>query len=86
MTILELAETVREAVISLTNGQVRPEVGVVRTGQPPQFTPEDKDKIEINVSRAFDFLGLEKLSSPTEAIRGIVENRLASRHSFDSLA
>lgn len=86
MTILELAETVAETVLSITNGQIKPEITVVRTGQAPQFAPEDKDKIEINVSRALDFLGLKKLTSPAEAIREIIEKRITSLHSVDSLA
>jgi UDP-glucose 4-epimerase len=81
MTILELAQTIRNTVIGLTNGQLAPEVSVVRTGQPPLFRPEDKNKIKVDISRLFDFLGLENLLSPAEGIKSIIENRLVRMRS-----
>lgn len=77
-TILELAETVKNTVIAMTGGQTKPEVEVVRTGKTLLFRPEDKSMIRIDVSRVNDFLGIDKLASPEEAIRSIIQCRLDS--------
>lgn len=75
ITILELAEIVKESIIERTGGKVRPKIEIVDNGIPPLFTEEDKNRIKVDLSKAKKLLGLEKLKSPMESIREIVKLR-----------
>ncbi len=77
MTILELAEIVKDSVIKHSNGEIEPEMEIVDKGQPVLFKPEDKKLIEVDVSRAKSFLELENMTNPKETIGKIIEERLA---------
>jgi len=74
ITILELAEMVRDAAIKCSNGKIRPEIEVVDKGQPVLFTPEDKELIKIDVSKVKSFLGLERMTNPKETIEKLVQD------------
>lgn len=76
ITILELAEMVRDAVIKYSGSKIRPEVEVVERGEPIMFTPEDKELIRVDISRVMDFLDLEELINPKESIDRLVRERL----------
>lgn len=72
MTILELAEIVRDAIVKYCDGRIGPEIEVVDTGQPSVFSEEDKKLIRVDVSKALNFLGLGRLKSPKESIEELV--------------
>lgn len=75
ITILELAETVRKAIIECTRGKVKPVVQILEKGIPPLFNEDDKRKIEVSVEKATRFLRLKKLRSPEESLMDIVKSR-----------
>lgn len=75
VTILELAEIVRDVVLKHSEGRTEPEVKIVDMGHPILFKSEDKDLIKVDVSRVRSFLGLEKLTSPEEIVERIVKAR-----------
>jgi UDP-glucose 4-epimerase len=75
ITILELAEMVRNAIIKYTNGKVNPKIEVVDQGKPMLFTEEDKSKIKVDITKAKS-LGVEKLTHPRESIEHIVIKRI----------
>ena len=75
VTILELAEIVRDAIIEYTNGRIQPPIEIVDKGIPPLFSIEDKEKIKVDMSKAKEFLGLTKLINPRESIKRIVRYR-----------
>lgn len=75
VTILELAEIVRESIIECTSGKVRPKIEIVDKNIPPIFAEEDKNLIGVDLKKAKKLLGLEKLKSPRESIREIVKLR-----------
>jgi len=75
-TILELAEIVKQSVMKCTNGRMKPEFRIVKTGQPSLFTPQDKQQIRVDITKAKEFLGLERLASPSESIDRIVSSRV----------
>ncbi|MGD0423864.1 MAG: NAD(P)-dependent oxidoreductase [Candidatus Bathyarchaeia archaeon] len=77
MTILDLAMTVKRSVTKVSKGKIRPEVKIVKTKQKSAFSSRDKQLIRVNVSKVREFLGLKKLTSPSEAIEEIVKLRLA---------
>jgi len=84
ITILELAEIVRDAIIDYTNGKIQPPIEIVDKDIPPLFSAEDKKKIKVDISRARKFLGLTKLINPRDSIKRIVRYRaekLKSRNS-----
>jgi UDP-glucose 4-epimerase len=75
ITILELARIVRESIVEISSGKVRPKIEIVDNGIPPLFAEEDKNRIKVDLSRAKKLLGLEKLKSLRESIREIVKLR-----------
>lgn len=75
ITILELAEIVRDSVAKFTDEKMKPEIKITDTGSPILFTEEDKNQIRVDLKKAREFLGLEKLKSPKESIQEIVELR-----------
>ena len=79
MTILELAEAVRDSVATCTAGRVKPEIRIVSTGQRSHFTADDKRHIRVDGAKARTFLELDGLTDPREAIEKIVRQRLAAK-------
>ena len=79
ITILELAEIVRDAIVKYSGGRIEPEIEVVDAGQPSMFSKEDIDLIRVDVSKALSFLGLVRLKNPEVSIEEIVEARIKER-------
>lgn len=75
ITILELAETVRDAVVKHSHGKIRPEIQIVDKGQPILFKPEDKDLMKVNVSRVKSLLGLKRLTDTRRTIEELVKEK-----------
>ena len=59
VTIIELAEIVREAIAKYSEGGIHPEINVVDTGQPSMFNENDKKLIKVDVSKAINFFDQE---------------------------
>jgi len=78
ITIMELAEIVREAIIKCTGGKVKPPIEIIDQGKPLLYNKEGKGRIRVDVTKAQKMLGLEKLTSPRESIEKIIKNRLDS--------
>lgn len=76
LTILELAEIIRDCIIESTGGKVRPKIEIVDKGDPSPFTNKDKDYIKVDIEKARKLFGLEKLKSPRDSIREIVKLRV----------
>lgn len=76
VTILELAEIVRGAIVKYSDGRIEPEIEVVDSGQPTMFSEEDKELVRVDVSKALNFLGLGRLKSPKESIEELVKSRV----------
>ena len=75
ITILELAEIVREAIIKYC--KIRPRIEIIDLGIKSLFTKNDKKKFKVDISKCKSFLGLTKLKSPKESIEHIVKARLS---------
>jgi UDP-glucose 4-epimerase len=78
VTILELAEMVRDVVAELTGGRVVPRIEVVDQGLPSLFDLDAKRRFRVDVSKTLSFLGLDRLTSPRESIERIVKWKLSS--------
>jgi nucleoside-diphosphate-sugar epimerase len=75
ITILELAELVKESITKCSGGKVKPKIEIIDNNVPLTFTQEDKNRLKIDVNKAKQLLGLEKLNSPKESILEIVKSR-----------
>ena len=76
ITILELAQIVRDTVTKLTNGKIRPSIKIVDNGLPMLFQEEDKYRLKIDLTKAKQLLDLERLDSPADSIQRIVRSEL----------
>ncbi|KON31404.1 hypothetical protein AC478_02835 [miscellaneous Crenarchaeota group-1 archaeon SG8-32-3] len=79
ITIIELAEIVREAIAKYSKGEIHPEITVVDSGQPSMFNENDKMLIKVDVSKALNFLEIDRLKSPKESIEEIVRSKISLR-------
>jgi UDP-glucose 4-epimerase len=78
ITILELAEIVKNAIAKLTNENIVPRIEIVDQGLEPLFQENDKLRFKVDVGKSFKVLGMNKLTHPREAIERIVRYRLQS--------
>jgi len=76
ITILELAETVKEAIIKHTKGRIVPEIEIVDKNLPILFGPDEKYELSVDISKTLGFFGIEGLKSPREIIFDIVDKRI----------
>jgi UDP-glucose 4-epimerase len=84
ITILELAEIVRDTIAKLTNGEIVPKIEIVDQGLQPLFTEDSKYKFKVDISKTIKFLGIEKLIEPRKSIEDLVRIRLQRRMSCSS--
>ena len=82
VTIIELAKIIRGKVIKLTKGKITPRINVVDKGIESVYSAKDKNLFRVDVSRAREFLGLDKLIHPEESIDRILRARIASNRLF----
>ena len=75
ITILQLAEAIRDCIVECTNGSVTPTLEIVDKGLPPIFREEDKSKILVNIAKAKSLLGIDNLRSPRESLMDIISKR-----------
>jgi len=78
ITILELAEIVKNAIAKLTNGDVVPRIEIVDQGVEPLFQENDKLRFKVDISKSLKLLEMNKLTHPKESIERIIRNRLSS--------
>ena len=78
ITILELAEMTRDAIIKYSNGEIKPRIEIVDTGQPILFAPKGKDLMKVDVSKAKSLLGIERPRNPTETVEKLIKEKITS--------
>jgi nucleoside-diphosphate-sugar epimerase len=76
ITVLELAEKVRELVIKITNGKIKPEIKIVDTGRQSFFGVEDKKMMKFDISKARDLMELVNMVSPNKSLENVIRKRL----------
>jgi nucleoside-diphosphate-sugar epimerase len=77
ITILELAEIVKNSIAKLTSGNIVPRIEIVDQGIKPLFQEDDKLIFSVDVSKSFKVLGINKLTHPQEAIERIIRFSLS---------
>ena len=75
VTILELAETIKEAITHHTQGKVTPTIEIVDEGLPTLFSPNEKHTLNVDITKTMNFFGIKKLKNPKETLFEIVKKR-----------
>ena len=76
ITILELAQYIRDSIVEMTNGRVRPEIEIVDKGMPLLFTENDIKNIKINIDKVKSFLEIDQLTNPKDSIKAIIRSKI----------
>ena len=74
ITILELAEMIRDATIRHSKGKIKPKIEIIDQGLPTLFTEKDKDVIKVDMTKAKQFFGIKRMTNPKETIRKLVQD------------
>ena len=80
ITILEIAEIIRDAIIDVTNGKQNPPLKIKNTHPPILFSEEDKRLIKVDISKTADSLGIKALRTPKESAKAIVKKTFLKKH------
>jgi len=76
ITVIELANIVRDKIVNCSLGKILPEIKVIDAGHRVVYTSDDKKTIRVDTGKAKDFLGMSELNSPEQAIDRIVKARM----------
>jgi UDP-glucose 4-epimerase len=76
LNILDLTRLIRDIIVRLTKGRVKPRIEITDAHKPTLFTPKDKEMIKVDVSKLQKLIGLRRLTSPKESLELIVQNRM----------
>jgi len=79
ITILELAETIKETITQHTQGKISPEIKTVDKGLPILFDPNEKQTLNVDITNTINFFGIKKLKNPKETIFEIVKKKQIKR-------
>jgi len=77
ITILRLAEIVKNCITNFSHGKFTPRIEIVDKGLPILFGNKDVKKIKVDISKARNYLGMRKLCSPQESINRIIRTKLS---------
>lgn len=78
ITIADLAELTKEAIVNESKGRITPEIQIIDDGRPMAFNKADKTLMKVDTSKALRFLGISELKSPRESIECLVKSRINS--------
>jgi len=76
ITVIELAELIKKIVEEETNKKISPEINVINSEKLQLYTPDDKNKIKVDISKATKEIELKNLQSPQDSLRRIIKNRI----------
>jgi len=75
VTILELSTIVRDTIVKVSEGKIRPNIKIIDRGFPVIFTKESKEKIRVDISKAEKILDM-KMTDPQQSIERIIKKRM----------
>jgi UDP-glucose 4-epimerase len=79
ITIIDMAGEVRDSVVKLSNGTIKPEIEVIDNGVSDSHMQDAKKLIRADVTKALALLGSRGLTRPSESIDRIVATYLQKR-------
>jgi len=77
ITIYELAEIVRDAVIKYSLEKIIPQIQVVNTGQEMTYEKNENPILTADMQKALRLLNLKGFKHPRESIEQLVKNRMS---------
>jgi len=75
ITIIELAQIVKDEVRKYSRNRIKPQIKIVETGKPNLYSPKDKERLKVDLTRAKEFLGIKKMTSPEQSIAQIIKKK-----------
>jgi len=75
ITILDLANIVKDSVATNSNGKILPEIQIIDKGIEQLGAPDDKDKISMDISKITSLLKLSDIKNPKTVIDDLVKKR-----------
>jgi len=75
---LELTKTIKEAITQHTQGKVTPTIEIVDKGLPTLFNPNEKQTLNVDITKTMNFFEIKKLKNPKETIFEIVNKRITA--------
>lgn len=79
ITILDLANIIKDSIIEITDGEIKPKIEILDKGMSLLFSEDDKLNINVNLNKLIKFLKMNQLKSPYESIREIIKSRLCKK-------
>ena len=79
ISILDLANIVSETFNEQTNGKIHPEISIVDKGIPESGNPNDKDSLELDVSKIKNILKLDMKNNYFFLLRKINDEKIVSK-------
>lgn len=76
VTIIELANMVKDNIVELTGGRIEPRINVIDTGEPILYDASDKEKMKVDVTKVSEFLEMKRLIDPRLSIRELVREAI----------
>lgn len=80
ITIYELAQIVKAAVVKYSCGEIVPQIEVVDTGQEMTYERNEKVMLTADMQKALKLLDLKSFKHPRESIEQLVRNRISTSH------
>jgi nucleoside-diphosphate-sugar epimerase len=77
ITILQLAETIKDCVAKCSEGRISPTIEIIDTGQQESSSSAESKLTRLDLQKASKFLGVSRLKSPKKAIERLVRMRMA---------
>jgi len=77
ITILDLAQIIKEAITQQTQGKIIPTIEIVDKRLPILFSPNERETLNVDIRKTKNFFGIKKLKSPKETIYEIVREKTA---------
>lgn len=77
ITILDLAQIIKEAITQQTQGKVTPAIEIVDKRLPVLFSPNERETLNVDIRKTKNFFGIKKLKSPKDTIFEIVREKAA---------
>jgi len=77
ITILDLAQIIKEAITQQTQGKVTPTIEIIDKGLPILFNTNERETLNVDIRKTKDFFGTKTLKSPKETIYEIVREKVA---------
>lgn len=78
ITVLELAEYVKEDIAAQTDGKIKPQIKIEDKGLPEAFAEGDKRLFRVDGGRAEKYLGISDMTSPRDSVRMLVSQALSA--------